>query len=60
MCIRDSLGIMHARDVESGQALLEEAKKNFKFKDVEMTDLSISLAVNFGPGTVGLVLYPAE
>jgi len=26
---------------------------------VEMTDLSISLAINFGPGTVGLVLYPA-
>ena len=54
------LGIMHARDLESGQALLEEAKKNFKLKDVEITDLSISLAVNFGPGTVGLVLYPAE
>ena len=24
------------------------------------TDLSISLAINFGPGTIGLVLYPAE
>ena len=54
------LGIVHARDLESGKALLEEAKKNFKFKDVELTDLSISLAINFGPGTVGLVLYPAE
>ncbi len=54
------LGIMHARDLESGKALLEEAKKNFKFKDVELTDLSISLAINFGPGTVGLILYPAE
>lgn len=54
------LGIMHARDLESGKALLEEAKKNFTFKDVELTDLSISLAINFGPGTVGLILYPAE
>ena len=54
------LGIMHARDLESGQVLLEQAKKNFKFKDVELTDLSISLAINFGPGTVGMVLYPAE
>jgi len=54
------LGVMHARDIESGIALLEEAKKHFNWKSAEMTDLSISLAINFGPGTVGLVLYPAE
>lgn len=55
-----SLGVVHARDLESGQALLEDAKKNFNVKDAQLTDLSISLAINFGPGTVGLVLYPAE
>ncbi len=54
------LAAIHARDIESGQALLDEAKKYFNFKSAEMTDLSISLAINFGPGTVGLVLYPAE
>jgi hypothetical protein len=27
---------------------------------VVMTDLSISVAANLGPGTVGLVLYPVE
>jgi DegV family protein with EDD domain len=54
------LGVVHARDAESGNALLEEAKKHFNWKGMEMTDLSISLAINFGPGTVGLVLYPAE
>jgi len=54
------LGIVHARDIESGKALMEEAKKRFNVKSVEMTDLSISLAINFGPGTVGLILYPAE
>lgn len=54
------LGVVHARDIESGKALLEEAKKQFNVKSVGMTDLSISLAINFGPGTVGLVLYPAE
>lgn len=55
-----AIGIVHARDLESGNFLLEEAKKNFNFKETEMTDLSVSLAINFGPGTVGLVLYPAE
>jgi DegV family protein with EDD domain len=53
------LGVVHARDLASGQALLEQAKKEFNFKSFELTDLSVSLAVNFGPGTVGLVLYPA-
>jgi len=54
------LAVMHARDVAAGQALLEEAKNRFNVKDSILTNLSISLAVNFGPGTVGLVLYPAE
>ena len=53
------LGVVHARDLASGQALLEQAKKEFNFKSFELADLSVSLAVNFGPGTVGLVLYPA-
>lgn len=55
-----SLGVVHARDLESGRSLMEDAKKNFNFKDTELTDLAVSLAINFGPGTVGLVLYPAE
>lgn len=54
------LGVVHARDIEACSALMEEAKKHFNYKSTEMTDLSISLAINFGPGTVGLVLYPAE
>ena len=54
------LGVVHARDLASGQALLEEAKKRFNVKEAFLTDLSISLAINFGPGTLGLVLYPAE
>jgi DegV family protein with EDD domain len=54
------LGVVHARDPKSGASLLEDAKKQFNFKDAVLTDLSVSLAINLGPGTVGLVLYPAE
>jgi DegV family protein with EDD domain len=54
-------GVVHARDLESGKMMLEEAKKNFNIKnEIEFTDLTISLAINFGPGTVGIILYPAE
>ncbi|MEW6285920.1 MAG: DegV family protein [Chloroflexota bacterium] len=55
-----SLGIVHARDLASAQVLMEQAKKSLNVKEAFLTDLSISLAINFGPGTVGLVLYPAE
>jgi DegV family protein with EDD domain len=55
-----AIGIVHARDLESGKFLLEEAKKKLNVKESEMADLSVSLVINFGPGTVGLVLYPVE
>ena len=54
------VGVMQARDPEAGKALLEEAKKRFNIKEAFLSELSISLAANLGPGTVGLVLYPAE
>ena len=54
------LGVLHARALKSGEAMLEEAKKIFNVKEAVLTDLSLSLAVNFGPGTIGLVLYPVE
>ncbi|MBI3161341.1 MAG: DegV family protein [Chloroflexi bacterium] len=54
------IGVVHARDLESAQTLMEEAKKTFNAKDTEFSELTVSLAINFGPGTVGLILYPAE
>lgn len=54
------LGVVHARDPESAESLMLEAKKRFNCRDIEQSDLSVSLAINLGPGTVGLVLYPAE
>ena len=54
------LGVVHARDPELGASLLQEAKKQFNYEDAVYSDLSISLAINLGPGTVGLVLCPAE
>ena len=54
------VGVVHARDEASSKALLEEAKKRLNVKESFTADLSISLVINFGPGTVGLVLYPAE
>jgi DegV family protein with EDD domain len=54
------LAVVQARDPKSGQELLDAAAKQFNCKDTLMTELSISVAANLGPGTVGLVLYPTE
>jgi len=53
------MAVVHARDLASGNTLMELAKKSFNAVSTELTDLSVALAVNFGPGTIGLVLYPA-
>jgi DegV family protein with EDD domain len=52
--------VVHARDPESGKTLMERVRQKFNLKDLIMTDLAISVAANLGPGTVGVVCYPAE
>src|SRR5574341_844389 len=55
------LGVLQANDKPAGEALLAEARKHFNVQgEPVLTDLSISVAANLGPGTVGLVLYPVE
>jgi DegV family protein with EDD domain len=53
------LAVVHARDLKSGQALLEDAKTHFNCKETMIGELAISIAANLGPGTVGIILYPA-
>jgi DegV family protein with EDD domain len=55
-----NLGVLQAHDPEAGSSMLAAARELFNTKEAVMSDLAISLAANFGPGTVGLVLYPAE
>ncbi|HKJ39202.1 MAG TPA: DegV family protein [Anaerolineales bacterium] len=54
------LAVIHARDIKSGEGLLEQAKKSFNHQETMISELSISIAANLGPGTVGLVVYPLE
>lgn len=54
------LAVVHARDPKSGQALLDDAKSHFNHKETLLGELSISIAANLGPGTVGLIIYPTE
>jgi DegV family protein with EDD domain len=54
------MAILHARDPKAGQDLLEQARLKFNVKEIHLIELSLSLAANFGPGTIGIVVLPAE
>ena len=53
------VAVVHARDPESAQVLFERARKVFNLRELIITELSVAVAANLGPGTVGLIVYPA-
>jgi DegV family protein with EDD domain len=53
------VAVAHAQNPGQAADLLAEAKARLNCRDSFMADLAISLAVHFGPGTVGLATYPA-
>jgi DegV family protein with EDD domain len=55
-----NLAVVNARDLEAGKDLLERARKAFNCRLLILTELSISVAANLGPGTVGIAAYPVE
>jgi DegV family protein with EDD domain len=54
------MAIVHARDPEAAQVLKEKAARLFNLASLILTELSIGVAANLGPGTVGLVAYPSK
>jgi fatty acid kinase fatty acid binding subunit len=52
-----NLAAIHAQAPDQGQKLLDRAKSLFNCQETFLTDLTSSLVVHFGPGTLGLVAY---
>lgn len=57
---RVDMTIVHARDLYSAQQLMARAQELFNIRELFLADLSISVAANLGPGTVGIVFQPLE
>lgn len=53
-----NVAVVHARDPKAGQKLMEKAAQIFNCDNLIMTELSIGIAANLGPGTTGLIAYP--
>ena len=57
---RINAAVVQAQDLEAGQALMSQVRSALNCLELVMTELSISVAANLGPGTVGIVAYPIE
>ncbi len=55
-----SMGVVHANDPETAQTMMERVRSIFRIKDLVMTDLSIPVAANLGPGTIGIAAYTSH
>jgi fatty acid-binding protein DegV len=54
------LAIVHADDLPTAQKIMEQAKDIFNIRDIVITDLSIPVAANLGPQTIGIVAVPVK
>ncbi len=52
-----NLGIVHAQAAQKAQQLLEQAQTMFNCQESYISELALGLAVQFGPGTVGIISY---
>jgi fatty acid-binding protein DegV len=55
-----NVAVVHAQDPQAGEELAKAACNRLICNEMIITELSIGVAANLGPGTVGVVAYPAE
>lgn len=52
--------VVHSEDLLAAQELVERVSQRLNCKELIVTELSIGVAANLGPGTVGVIAYPVE
>jgi DegV family protein with EDD domain len=55
-----NVAVVHALAPDRAEMLLEQAIGALNVQETFVKDVAISLAVHFGPGTLGLIAYPME
>lgn len=52
--------IVHSEDLEAASMLVDKVRQSLNMNHLITTELSIGIAANLGPGTVGVIAYPVE
>lgn len=55
-----NVAVIHAQAPAEAQELLDRIRREFNCAETFLHDLALGVAVHLGPGTLGLVAYPAE
>jgi len=52
--------IIHAHDLKTALEISERIREILNIKDMFIEELSIAIAANLGPGTIGIIAYPVD
>jgi hypothetical protein len=52
--------VVHAADPTTAYELAKRIRTMINVKESIITDLAIPVAANLGPGTIGIVAFPAD
>jgi len=52
-----NIAVVHSRSIEVARQLMQRIKDTFHVNEMILSELSIGIAANLGPGTVGIVAY---
>jgi len=55
-----NVAVVHAADPQMAHWLMEKVRELFNCRELVVTDLSIPVAANLGPGAVGIMVYPVD
>jgi fatty acid-binding protein DegV len=51
------VAVVHSQSLEAAKELMQKVRETFQVNEVILSDLSIGVAANLGPGTIGIVAY---
>lgn len=52
-----TIAVVHANDPATAETMVEKVRNTFRVKEILTTELSIPVAANLGPGTIGIAAY---
>jgi DegV family protein with EDD domain len=52
-----NVAVVHSRSIEAAKQLLQKVNETLHVNEVILSDLSIGVAANLGPGTIGIIAY---
>ncbi len=52
-----NIAVVHAQSLEAARQLMQKVRDTFHINELVLSELSIGVAANLGPGTIGIIAY---